>query len=40
MILGRASAFELLASAVDAGMITLYQDGILRALEGITDWPR
>jgi len=37
LILARASAFEILVSAVDAGMLTLYQDGVLRALEGITD---
>lgn len=37
LILARASTFELLAAAVDAGMLTLYQDGVLRALEGITD---
>lgn len=37
LILNRASAFELLVSAVDTGMITLYQDGVLRAIEGLTD---
>ena len=37
LILNRASAFEILVSAVDAGMLTLYQDGVLRALEGLTD---
>ena len=37
LILNRASVFEILASAADAGMLTLYQDGILRCLEGLTD---
>ncbi|MDP1629500.1 MAG: ATPase, T2SS/T4P/T4SS family, partial [bacterium] len=37
LILARASTFELLAAAVDAGMLTLYQDGVLRAIEGETD---
>ncbi len=37
LILDRASVFEILASAVDSGMLTLYQDGVLRAIEGITD---
>ncbi len=37
LILNRASTFELLVSAVDTGMITLYQDGVLRAIEGLTD---
>jgi type IV pilus assembly protein PilB len=36
LVLNRASAFEILVSAVDAGMLTLYQDGVLRALEGLT----
>ena len=37
LILNRASVFEILAQAVDAGMLTLYQDGVLRAIEGATD---
>jgi len=37
LILNRATAFEILVSGVDQGMITLYQDGVLRCLEGITD---
>ncbi len=37
LIVSRASAFEILVSAVDNGMLTLYQDGLLRSLEGVTD---
>jgi type II secretory ATPase GspE/PulE/Tfp pilus assembly ATPase PilB-like protein len=37
LILNRSSAFEILVSAVDSGMLTLYQDGVLRSLEGSTD---
>jgi len=37
LILARASAFEILVAGVDAGMLTLYQDGLLRSLEGVTD---
>ncbi len=32
-----ASAHRILAAAVDAGLITMYQDGVFKVFEGITD---
>jgi type IV pilus assembly protein PilB len=36
LIEGRATTSEILAAALDQGMLTMLQDGILKALEGIT----
>jgi type II secretory ATPase GspE/PulE/Tfp pilus assembly ATPase PilB-like protein len=37
MIGKEASAVELKKNAVKMGMVTMVQDGLLKALEGITD---